>query len=73
MAANSHLSSEGMLAASPRVLLDRDGRWPISRVGLTALLDLGMTNAQIGAYFAVGPDEVGMLREHYRLIRGASK
>ncbi len=41
--------------------------WPVAPGDLAALLDLGLSNAQIGAYFGVGPDDVHTLREHYRL------
>jgi hypothetical protein len=29
---------------------------------------MGLTNAQIAAYFAVAPDDVYMLREEYNLL-----
>jgi hypothetical protein len=41
--------------------------WPIDRAGLAALIDVGLSNREIGAYFSVSPDDVYMLRDHYGL------
>jgi hypothetical protein len=43
-------------------------RWPIDRAFLAALVDIGLTNAQIAAYFAVEPDDVHMLRNQHHLL-----
>jgi hypothetical protein len=39
--------------------------WPVDRASLAALIDLGLSNGQIGEYFAVKQDEVCKLREGY--------
>lgn len=54
-----------MLEASLRDSFSEGARWPVDRAGLAALIDLGLSNGQIGQYFTVGPDDVHMLREHY--------
>ncbi len=48
-----------------------DGRgrasWPPSRSSLAALIEVGLSNAQLAAYFSVSPDDVYMLRDDYQL------
>jgi hypothetical protein len=51
----------------------QSAEWPIDRATLAALIDMGLTNAQIGAYFSVGPDDVHMLRDQYGLGRSSPK
>lgn len=41
--------------------------WPINSAGLAALIDIGLSDAQIGAYFSVELDDVHVLRNHYKL------
>ena len=54
-----------MLEASLRGSFTEGARWPVDRAGLAALIDLGLSNGQIGQYFSVGPDDVRLLRERY--------
>lgn len=54
------------IEASPRRDLAAGYRWPIAPAALAALTDMGLSDTQIGAYFAVGADNVGALRAHYR-------
>lgn len=42
-------------------------KWPTERPRLAALVDLGLSNRQIGQYFKVSPDDVYMLRDLYGL------
>ena len=53
---------EGALAKS----FVQGATWPVDRASLAALIDMGLSNSQIAAYFSVAPDDVYMLREHYR-------
>jgi hypothetical protein len=57
--------SSGALATSLRSAFTGGLQWPIDRAGLAALIDLGLSNRQIGDYFSVGPDAVHLLREDY--------
>lgn len=43
-------------------------RWPIDRAALAALIDIGLSNAQIADYFSVARDDVHVLRARYRLV-----
>jgi hypothetical protein len=40
--------------------------WPIERRSLMALLDMGLTVAQIGRYFSIDPVEIQALLRHHR-------
>ena len=42
--------------------------WPVQRATLAALIDIGLSNAEIAAYFSVLPDDVHMLADRYGLI-----
>ena len=42
-------------------------RWPIDRAALTALVDLGMSDAAIADYFGVTAANVAEVRQAYRL------
>jgi len=64
MAALSRAELEAALSAS----FSQDVSWPIDHASLTALIDLGFSNAEIARYFAVEPDDVYMLRDRYGLI-----
>jgi hypothetical protein len=44
-----------------------DTNWPVAKVVLAALTDLGMSEATIAEYFGVPPAEVDSLKEAYRL------
>jgi hypothetical protein len=59
----------GKLQSSLKHFLVEGARWPVDRASLAALVDIGLTNAQIAAYFAVAPDDVYMLREEYNLLQ----
>jgi hypothetical protein len=65
------LRPQGALENPLRRSFTAGTRWPIDRASLAALLDMGMSNAQIAWYFAVAPDEVRRLREDYRRRAGA--
>ena len=52
-----------MLSASLRSAFCDGVVWPVDRASLAALIDLGLSNGQIGEYFAVKQDEVRKLRE----------
>ena len=54
-----------MLGASLRSSFCDGAVWPVDRAGLAALIDLGLSNGQIGKYFAVKQDEVFKLRQGY--------
>jgi hypothetical protein len=54
-----------MLGASLRGSFCDGVVWPVDRASLAALIDLGLSNGQIGEYFAVKQDEVRKLREDY--------
>ena len=41
--------------------------WPIERAALAALIDMGLSDERIAAYFAVDAAEVRALRGRYRL------
>ena len=41
--------------------------WPVDRASLAALIDIGLSNMQIAAYFSVSADEVLILCDHYKL------
>ena len=60
-----HLISRPMLDASLRNACSDGVEWPVDRDSLAVLIDLGLSNGQIGQYFGVGPDDVHMLREDY--------
>jgi hypothetical protein len=51
----------------------QSAQWPIDRATLAALIDMGLSDFQIGAYFSVGPDDVHMLRDQYGLGRSSPK
>jgi hypothetical protein len=53
--------------ASPGKAVAVAAVWPIDRASLCALVDLGLSETQIGAYFAVPADDVHMLREQFGL------
>ena len=57
--------SRSDLAAALQRSFVKGVSWPLDRAGLAALIDLGLTNAQIANYFSVGVDDVYMLRETY--------
>lgn len=50
---------------SPCAAYRHDTDWPISSLALASLVDLGMSDALIGRYYAVSVAEVAMLRSHY--------
>jgi hypothetical protein len=54
-----------MLGASLRSSFCDGVAWPVDRASLAALIDLGLSNGQIGEYFAVRQDEVRKLRDNY--------
>jgi hypothetical protein len=54
-----------MLGASLRGSFCDGVVWPVDRASLAALIDLGLSNGQIGEYFTVKQDEVRRLREDY--------
>lgn len=41
--------------------------WPIDPASLAALIDLGMSDGQIAAYFSIEPRQVSALRCYYGL------
>jgi len=41
--------------------------WPVDRASLTALVDLGLSDSQIAAYFSVDPAEVLSRRQYLGL------
>jgi hypothetical protein len=61
----AHLTSRPMLDASLRTSFSDGIKWPVDRASLAALIDLGLSNRQIGEYFAVGQDDVRTLRDRY--------
>jgi len=65
MAVSTSLKSRSDLTAALRRSFIQGVSWPLDRAGLTALVDLGLTNAQIASYFGVGADDVDMLRETF--------
>ena len=54
-----------MLGASLRSSFCDGVAWPVDRASLAALIDLGLSNGQIGEYFTVKQHEVCRLREDY--------
>jgi len=46
--------------------------WPIDPAGLAALIDMGYSDRRIAGWFGVGPDDVEVLREEYRLAASAA-
>ena len=64
MAALSRAELEAALSAS----FSQEVYWPIDHASLTALIDLGFSDAEIATYFSVGPDDVYMLRDRYGLM-----
>jgi hypothetical protein len=58
-----------VLDASLRKSFRGDARWPIDRAALAALIDIGLSNAEIAAHFSVGSDDVHMLRDQYGFDR----
>ena len=65
MIETAHLTSRPMLDASLRTSFSDGVEWPVDRASLAALIDLGLSNRQIGEYFAVGQDDVRALRARY--------
>jgi hypothetical protein len=65
MIGSAHLTSQSNLEASLRRSFSEGVMWPIDRGSLAALIDLGLSNGQIGEYFSVGPDDVCVLRQDY--------
>jgi hypothetical protein len=59
--------SRATLEASLKETFRGHARWPIGRAALHALIDMGLSNAEIAAYFSVDPDDVYMLREEHGL------
>lgn len=43
----------------------RAGGWPIGRAGLATLIDIGLSDRQIGAYFLVTSNDVYVVRSHH--------
>lgn len=58
-------TSKATLEASLKKSFLHNARWPIDRASLAALIDMGLSNSEIGAYFSVRPDDVYMLRGQY--------
>lgn len=42
--------------------------WPIDRAALAALVDLGLSDQQMAAYFSVNARKVKALRRRYELL-----
>jgi hypothetical protein len=61
----AHSTARHTLDASLRSSFCDGVVWPVDRASLAALIDLGLSNGQIGKYFAVKQDEVRRLREDY--------
>ncbi len=55
----------GKLESSLKNTFVADSQWPVDRASLAALVDMGLTDGQIGDYFAVAPDDVRTLRQDY--------
>ena len=51
--------------APPRVRPSKPESRALTRAGMSALLDLGMTNLEIARYFDINPRHVSMLRTAY--------
>jgi len=62
---SSNPSAPDALAPSLTAAFVGGTSWPVDDASLAALVDMGLSNRQIGAYFAVGADDVHMLREQY--------
>ncbi|HTV33875.1 MAG TPA: hypothetical protein VME69_12360 [Methylocella sp.] len=66
-------SEKGVFASNLKALLDQEfgscSGWQVNRAGLGALIDCGLSDVQIAAYFAVSPDDIHMLRDEYGLGR----
>ena len=45
-------------------------QWPVDRASLTALVDLGLSDAQIATYFSVEPADVLTRRQYFGLDLG---
>lgn len=60
--------------AAPRTPAPRRGRgpWPITCSEFVALVDLGLTDDRIAAYFGVGKTKVAALRTYYGLSENAA-
>ena len=58
----------GPFKAASRNSLPDGVVWPVQRATLAALIDIGLSNAEIAAYFSVLPDDVHMLADRYGLI-----
>lgn len=67
MAESAPSYSRDGLRASLKQFFTGGALWPVDRAALAAMTDMGLSNGEIAGYFAVGPDEVHMLREHYGL------
>jgi hypothetical protein len=65
MIQTAYPTSRRTLEASLKSDFSEGMAWPVDRASLAALIDLGLSNQQIGEYFTIGPDEVHMLREDY--------
>jgi hypothetical protein len=61
-------TSRADLDSSLRESFRHGADWPIDRASLTALIDMGLSNAEIASYFAVAPDDVHMLRDQYGIV-----
>ena len=42
-------------------------QWPLDEASLTALIDLGLSDAQIASYFAIDPADVRACRKEFGL------
>ncbi|HEX9464222.1 MAG TPA: hypothetical protein VGB82_16610 [Alphaproteobacteria bacterium] len=63
----SELSRRDAVEASLTKKFAADERWPIGRPALAALVDMGLSNEAIAAYFSVGAPLVASLRQDYGL------
>lgn len=48
-----------------QAMLSETARWPVSHGALAALVDLGMSDGTIAAYFQVQPRDVAALKSQY--------
>lgn len=49
----------------PRPTAPANGRWPVPKPALIALVDLGLSDGEMAAYFGVGIAAVGDLKARY--------
>jgi len=68
----SHMKSEfrTRLDAALNAAFVDGVQWPLEEASLTALIDLGLSDAQIASYFAIDPADVRASRQEFGLKGG---